>query len=445
MTLRARMAAAAALVTFTLTTAAALLVVTAQWSAERSSVSEQAELLSIDQADAATFGRLEIELGPVGVDEFALALIGEDVVAATGDVIDEVEGFAIGNAIENGVDQGTVAVEQVDVDGQRWATAATSCLDLEVCDTVAVAVRAPTWPEALAERLIIVILSVLGATALAAGAAAWLAARALRPVEAMRAELAATTASDLTRRVPVVATGDELERLAVTMNQTLDRLEAAVVANRRFTADAAHELRSPLAGIRAAVELRASEADDDLLDETLDTVDRANALVEQLLVLARGQEARDTSDPVSLASEVDQQVHRGSRSRPSLHLAVERTPPHADVAIPSTSAQRIVGNLIGNAVRHARTAVRVDLTSDEGWIHLSVSDDGEGIPEADRTRVLERFVRLDESRARSSGGTGLGLAIVAETASALGGTTRVVESVGGGARVVVTLPAQPTR
>ena len=439
MSLRVRFAAGAAAVAFVLTTVAGLLVATAQWSAERSAIVERAELLSIDQADAAERGRIDTELLPVAEDEFTVALVDDQVVAAEGSPPQEIQSIAVDNALASRAEEGTVAVDQFELDGVRWATAVTSCLDPEACDLMVAAVRAPSWIEAIADRLVVTLLVIVSVTALAALAAAWLAARALRPVEAMRAELASTTASDLTHRVPVAPTGDELEQLGTTLNETLDRLERAVSANQRFTADAAHELRSPLAGIRAAVELRAHETGDDLLEEALEAIDRANALVDDLLVLARGLEATDRSEPVDLTDVISHHVERVRREHPDRRVNFDARALEP-FTIPQASANRIVGNLLDNACRHASSAVRADLTTSDGWAHVWVVDDGPGIPHDQRERVFERFVRLDESRARASGGAGLGLAIVSETTAALGGTVAVDDAPGGGAAVRVSLP-----
>jgi signal transduction histidine kinase len=421
-----------------LTTVAALVVVTGQWSAERAEIVEQAELLAIDEADAAADVRGDVFLLPVADHQFAIAIADDEIVAVEGNVPDEAGPIAVENAIETGVAEGTVSVDEFDVGGDRWATAATECFDPEVCHVIAVGVRAPSWIEAVSARLIVAAGAIAFATTVSALAAAWLASRALRPVEAMREELEETTANDLARRVPVAETGDELEQLGRTLNDTLDRLESAVLANKQFAADAAHELRSPLTGIRAAVELRATATGDDLLEDVLTEIDRASALVDDLLLLARGERAGVETEPVDVTELVGSELRDAQLRHPDLTLGFDGS--SAPVMAVKPGLRRVVRNLIENACSYGRDTVSVTIGSDASQMTLFVDDDGPGIPLDDRARVFERFVRLDESRARSSGGTGLGLAIVAEFVSANGGTVSIVDSPLGGARFAVTVP-----
>ncbi|GAA0485954.1 HAMP domain-containing sensor histidine kinase [Streptomyces olivaceiscleroticus] len=273
------------------------------------------------------------------------------------------------------------------------------------------------------------------------GGVTWLVTRrALRPVEGIRAEMAAITAStDLSRRVPEPASRDEIARLARTTNETLAALEASVERQRRFIADASHELRSPIASLRTQLEV--AEAHPELLDlpgAVEDTV-RLQHLAADLLLLARldaGERPKDT------------EVDLGALAREELSQRVaDRLPVRAgelpSVAVSGSRSQlsRILGNLVDNAQRHARTQVRVDVGRVDGWAVLRVDDDGPGVAEADRERIFERFVRLDDARSRDEGGAGLGLAIARDIAERHGGTLAVRE----GAAFELRLPAADGR
>lgn len=269
---------------------------------------------------------------------------------------------------------------------------------------------------------------------------------ALRPVEAIRAEVAEIGDRELHRRVPVPHTRDEVARLAVTMNATLDRLEAAGIRQRRFIADASHELRSPITVLRTQLEVAQAHPDPALWGELVsgaleDTV-RLQDLAADLLLLAR----LDTSEPPPAAAvDLTEVVRDAARTRKG-----DRVPVRADIA-PGLAVcgstiwlSRLVTNLLDNAQRHAGGEVvltlRADWDRDEAV--LEVTDDGAGIEPADRERVFERFTRLDDARARDEGGSGLGLAIARDIALRLGGTLAVRDSPKG-ARLVATLPLGP--
>ncbi len=273
-----------------------------------------------------------------------------------------------------------------------------------------------------------------------AGAATHLfAGRALRPVEAIRARVAAMTARDLTQRVPVPAARDEVGRLAETMNAMIARLEAAQGVQRRFVADASHELRSPLATIAAGLELLQRDTSDPVTVTALrGETERVNRLVDALLLLARADERglRPRREDVDL-----DEVAEAEQGRPGEGgvRAVVRAEP---VRVVGDRGQlvRVLRNLVDNARRHARSRVLVTVVRDGDHAVVEVSDDGPGVPAADRARVFERFVRLDDARARADGGSGLGLAIVAEVVAAHGGTVELTGAPGGGALFRVRLP-----
>ncbi|OXM67942.1 sensor histidine kinase [Amycolatopsis vastitatis] len=277
------------------------------------------------------------------------------------------------------------------------------------------------------------------AVALLIGVIAWLAVRrSLRPVEAIRGEVAEIGAHDLGRRVPDPRTGDEIARLAGTMNTMLARLDEAVTRQSRFTSDASHELRTPLASLRTQLEVLLAHPDRldwrRACENALLDVTRLQDLVADLVLLGKLDHAGpDRLEPVAL-SEVVGAVVAG---RSGIDVEVTGTPV---VRGHRSRLERLVRNLVDNAQRHAVSRVAVTVSAVDGQVVLTVDDDGPGIPEADRDRVFDRFVRLDDARDRDEGGSGLGLAIVADIARAHGGTAAVEDS----SRFVVRLPELKT-
>ncbi|GAB2936789.1 MULTISPECIES: sensor histidine kinase [Streptomyces] len=260
--------------------------------------------------------------------------------------------------------------------------------------------------------------------------------RALRPVEGIRAEMAAITASeDLSRRVPEPDTHDEVARLARTTNETLAALESSVERQRAFVADASHELRSPIASLRTQLEVGAAHPELLDLDGALEDTVRLQSLAADLLLLARldAGERPPQDARFDLARVVREEVD----SRPGVALDSV-----ASLEVGGSRGQicRVLGNLLDNAARHARDRVAVTLRAEAGEAVLQVVDDGSGVPLADRDRIFERFVRLDESRARDDGGAGLGLAIARDIAHRHGGTLTVGDAPGGGALFELRLP-----
>jgi signal transduction histidine kinase len=285
----------------------------------------------------------------------------------------------------------------------------------------------------------------LPALLLVVGATTWrVVGRALAPVDAIRAEVEAISATELHRRVPSPAADDEIGRLARTMNRMLDRLERARNRERRFVADASHELRSPIAAIRqsAEVALEHPSLSAGLAHTAHAESLRMQALVDDLLLLAQADE---NSMPLRRRPvDVDDLVLDEARRLRSVDgLAVDASGVSAArVDGDAAALRRVLHNLGDNAASHARHRVALALAERDGWAVLHVDDDGPGVPAADRSRVFERFVRLDDARARPGSGTGsgLGLAIVAEIVAAHGGTAAVSDAPLGGARVTVRLP-----
>lgn len=273
------------------------------------------------------------------------------------------------------------------------------------------------------------------------GLVAWGATtRALRPAERIRAQAAEFSTRALDMRVPVPPTRDALARLAMTLNETLDRLEKSVQAQRQFIADAAHELRSPIASLRTVLEVAADHPDQAdwpavVRDAVIDT-QRLQSLAEDLLLLARLDSAQPrTSTPVDLSTVATD--HLAGNPRVSLH-----TNGPAIINGDPKQLDRLLRNLIDNAERHARTEITVSVESTEDKVVLIIADDGPGIPPEDRERVFDRFTRLDEARDSDAGGTGLGLAIAREIAI-LHGATLTVTDQRPGAVFIAEFPREP--
>ena len=275
--------------------------------------------------------------------------------------------------------------------------------------------------------------------------------RVLRPVEAIRARVAEISATGRGDRVPVPEAEDEIARLARTMNAMLARLDAARTAQVAFVGDASHELRSPLSTLSTMLELSSTSGtpvDVETVDELLlPEVQRMRSMVEDLLLLAKNDERGRPlrREDVDLDDIVLSEAARlRGLGGPEVSVSVE---PARSVGDPD-ALPRVVRNLVDNARRHARSAVSLSLTVDrtvpaEPRAVITVDDDGEGVPPAQRDSVFDRFARLDADRARGTGGSGLGLAIVAEITRSHGGSVRVEDAPGGGARFVVELPVEP--
>lgn len=266
--------------------------------------------------------------------------------------------------------------------------------------------------------------------------------RALRPVDALRRQAADIPGTALDQRLTVPESGDELARLAETFNALLARVEAATARQRAFLADAAHEIRSPLASLRTQLEVAGLHHDAqwrEQLPHLVEDSQRLSRLVDDLLRLAR----LDAGAPLARAAvDLDEIVLTAARRiRETTDVAVDTSGVSgARVAGDADALNRVVQNLLDNAVRHARTAVTIALTASDR-VTLTVADDGPGIPDQLRNHVFERFTRLDDARSRDAGGTGLGLAIVRDTVTQHGGSVRI-EDGQPGARLVVDLPSR---
>lgn len=281
---------------------------------------------------------------------------------------------------------------------------------------------------------------------LLAGASWLIAGSTLRPITELRRGAQDVTRTGRPRDLPVPEARDEVRNLALTLNDMLSRLGSAQERQRGLISDTAHELRSPIASIRAQLEVALDhpESQDwpqtaqDVLADTL----RLARLAEDLLALARLDE-RDPRRPaqrrIDLAGLVREEVGRYADARVPVRLA--RTGP-AEVTGDADGLHRMLSNLIDNAARYARSQVAVSVGTIGKNARLSVTDDGPGIPAADRERAFGRFSRLEAGRSRDgddAGGAGLGLAIVRATAQAHGGSAWL-EDAEPGLRAMVLLP-----
>jgi signal transduction histidine kinase len=270
----------------------------------------------------------------------------------------------------------------------------------------------------------------LPALAVLIGAITWaFTGYTLRPVETLRREVERITASDLQHRVDLPPSRDEIHRLAATLNDMLGRLETASSAQRRFVADAAHELRSPLAAAMAEAENGMRAADPEtwrlLGPVLLADLGRLSTLMDDLLALARLDDPAHQSNRRLLDLD-DIVLAEIARVRQSTgHIIDTAAVSAAQVTADPGAMTRIVRNLLDNAARHAHSRLAVTLGGNNGMVQLIVADDGPGIPVEHRDRVFTRFTRLDDARDRAGGGAGLGLAIVRELVVAHDGRVRV--------------------
>jgi signal transduction histidine kinase len=268
--------------------------------------------------------------------------------------------------------------------------------------------------------------------------------RAFSPVDAMTRQAETISYSDLHRRIPEPDPDDEIRRLAVVLNRMLDRLDTSAARQRQFTADASHELKSPIATLLTMAEvaeagstgLTTEELGADVAGQTR----RLATLVDDLLTLAQSDERglRLHNEWFDVADLVAEQITIAATT----HVEVDTTQLepfliHGD----RRRIGQVVRNLLDNAIHHTTSDVRIETHRVGDQATLCISDDGPGIPADDRERIFDRFIRLDEARSRQSGGTGLGLSVVRSIVAAHDGTVTVEDDPRlGGALVTVTLP-----
>lgn len=301
--------------------------------------------------------------------------------------------------------------------------------------------------EGLLEGYDLEVLLIAFGLVLTAGAGAatwWVVGRALRPIRAFRAHIDKITANDLGRRLPIPPGGDEFAELARAANLTFARLEEAVVQQQGFAAMASHELRNPIAGLRAELEDALEHPEDTdpahSLRAALTTVERLDTIVADLLAQARLDATGGTAphELIDLSELLVQEAGRMNGAVGGIPVGLDVA---SDVWIFGSRIQlvRALANLVGNARRHAVSSVGLSLTASADEAVITVTDDGPGIPPADRQRVFERFTRLDDARRLDVGGSGLGLAITRDIADRHDGTLTLEDSTVG-ARFVLRIP-----
>jgi signal transduction histidine kinase len=441
---RVRITAAATLVVLLALAAASWLLLTTAERALRNSQDDAARARATELLGLAEAGRLPPRLPSLGDDAFAQ-------VVADGRVVGASEGNGGRPPVTSyRPSSGETVVRTVrrvrddaDLEDYRVVAATGPSPSGPVTVYVATSVELVSETVATLRRLLLVGVP---AVALVLGLVAWpVVGRALRPVEAIRAEVATITERDLLRRVPEPPGNDEVARLARTMNAMLARLDAATRRQRDFVADASHELQSPLTTFRTQLEVAMAHPGSTdwsaLAGGLLADSQEMEALVRDLLFLAREDEGG--GEPVDHLVDLDDLVlEEAARVRTASPVPIDTSAVSAAPARGSPEQlRRLVRNLLENAVRHAAAHVDVSLASAGGTVELAVGDDGPGVPPDEREHVFDRFVRLDTARARHGSGSGLGLSIVAAVAARHGGSVHVTDGTdGAGARFVVRLP-----
>jgi heavy metal sensor kinase len=275
--------------------------------------------------------------------------------------------------------------------------------------------------------------------------------RALAPVDQITHAARSIGAKDLSQRLTVPHTGDELDRLAGTLNEMLGRLEAAFERIAQFTADASHELRTPVSVMRTNAEIalrkpRSESEYRDALSRILDESEKVSRMIEQLLLLARADSASGLLSMTrnDLAIALENACREARVLAEAKHLGFTESLPSAPLWVQGDSAslERLFTILLDNAVKYTPSGGRIDvrLRSDDGFAVADIRDTGSGIAPEDTSHVFDRFFRADRARSRESGGTGLGLAIGKWIAEAHRGEIRVESALGQGSAFQVRIP-----
>lgn len=304
--------------------------------------------------------------------------------------------------------------------------------------------------ETLGQVAQVLAISIPAVLLVAAGGGYWLARRALQPIDRITRTAADIGERDLSRRIDDVALpDDELGRLARTFNAMLERIELAFERQRRFTADAAHELRTPLALMRGQIDL--ALARDDLGESERETlanlgadVDRMTRLTSALLTLARGDAygLELEREPVELADLLDLVAEQYAPLATERGVRIEVDAEPVTLRADGDRLIQVLVNLMDNALRHAPDGSRIELgcRASNGRARFWVGDQGPGIPPEHLPHIFERFYRVDPGRDRERGGTGLGLAITKLIIEAHGGRIQVERSAPGDTRFTCELP-----
>jgi len=411
-----------------------------QRSVESTAVSTAATRAHDVAAELTTDGVDGLNLAPGPGDPAYVQIVADGAVVAASPALADDPPLTTEPGVPGAAHRVT-GVELPGPDGGPFVTVVLGVPDVALADTVLVRQSYAAGRETVEDAAQAMLVAVPLLVAVVGAVTYWLTGRALRPVEQIRRRTAQIGEADLTTRIGVPDTGDEVAALAVTLNGMLDRLHDAQQAQVRFVADASHELRSPLAVVRAEIDVATRHPAGADWPATAAVVraanDRMQRLVDDLLVLTRTAEsgAPERDQDVDLDDVVEQV---GFALRPSGVLVEVATEP---VRVRGNPAElgRAVQNLADNAVRHADQRAWLTLRRLDGRAVIEVADDGAGVPLADREVIFDRFARLDEGRARSAGGSGLGLAIVRGIVTAHGGTVRAGASTAGGALFTIEL------
>jgi heavy metal sensor kinase len=326
---------------------------------------------------------------------------------------------------------GTTSLQTFALDGQDYRVYAMPFTDEGTPVALVVATSLENVEAAIHRLLIILAVGIPVGIGIAALGGWFLAKKALRPVATMTDEARAIDASRLRDRVEVPSAMDEVGRLAVTLNDMLDRIQSGVEQQQAFISDASHELRTPLAIMRAEIDVSLASGDlsedaRQVLESAREETDRMRAIVEDLLILARMDEGALTlaADPVDLPQLVGSVVTAMTPLADRREVHLQRASDGAvRVLGDADRLAQVVRNLVDNAIKYSSAGTRVVVTvrGDGGVGELTVADTGPGIPEASLPRIFDRFYRADDARSREAGGSGLGLAIVRELVEAQGG------------------------
>jgi signal transduction histidine kinase len=397
--------------------------------ASRHDLDRRAEATAVQVADLVTSGRLPDPIPVTGSESV-------QVIDARGRVLSASANGDRLTPLLSPDELSSAETSPVTVSGSRLGMSSTLRVSAtpvsSAADAPVVVVAEPVADLARSQHLLVVTLLVTyPLLLLLLGLIAWrVIGAALRPVESLRSAAERVSGAGHDERLPVPESRDEIHALAVTLNSMLDRLAAARDREHSFVANVAHELRSPLASLRVQVDVagRHGATDEDRADLGAEIV-RLSTLVEDLLVLARLDAGEPLPAPEPPGRPADVLPAFVTSDVPAVTLGDV-----ADGTVPMSrlELERVVGNLVTNARRHARSRVDLSFRRTPGGPVVAVADDGAGIPEADRERVFDRFARLDEARDRDSGGSGLGLAIARELARRRGGDIDLGDSSYGG-------------
>jgi heavy metal sensor kinase len=288
----------------------------------------------------------------------------------------------------------------------------------------------------------------------AASGGYWLSHKALSPVDVITRRARNIGGNNLSDRLEKLSTGDELQRLSDTLNEMLARIESAFLRVNQFTADASHELRTPISLIRTEAEIalrkmRGNEEYREALRHILLEAERTSSLVEELLSLARSDSGRESLHlaPLDLRPAVAETANEWRQMVESRNL--QFTQAIVDCQFPvladRKAVQRLLAILLDNAVKYTAPpgAIELRLQEQNGNAIISVCDSGIGIAKEDQERIFERFYRVDKARSRELGGAGIGLAIADWIVQQHRGSIAVHSSIGSGSTFVVELPMQP--